>query len=258
VASLTHAGLTFNAPLSDQRADDLVRRLRIPADATVVDLGCGWGELLLRILAAGPAARGVGVDSAGPALDRGRMLARERGLADRVTFVQHEATTWHEPADIVVCVAASHAMGGTLAALTRCRRLVRPHGRVLIGEGFWSAPPSPEARKTFGDLPELPALVDLAVSAGLRPVYVGASTQDEWDAFESDWRAGLELAEEPEARALAAERREEYLRGYRGVLGFAWLVLAPEPGALVSERSERTRRQSACAHDGAERSEVTA
>jgi hypothetical protein len=26
---------------------------------------------------------------------------------------------------------------------------------------------------------------------------------------------------------VAAARRDEYLRGYRGVLGFGWLVLAP-------------------------------
>ena len=51
---LAHAGLTFNAPLSEERANALVAALPISPGHHVLDLGCGWGELLLRILAAHP------------------------------------------------------------------------------------------------------------------------------------------------------------------------------------------------------------
>ena len=51
---LAHAGLTFNAPLSEERASALVSALPISPGHHVLDLGCGWGELLLRILAAHP------------------------------------------------------------------------------------------------------------------------------------------------------------------------------------------------------------
>ena len=59
---LAHGGLTFNAPLSEGRASALVAALPISPGHHVLDLGCGWGELLLRILAAHTATTGTGVD----------------------------------------------------------------------------------------------------------------------------------------------------------------------------------------------------
>ena len=53
------------------------------------------------------------------------------------------------------------------------------------------------------------------------------STLAEWDAFEAGWRAGLEASGDAEAVAFAAQRRREYEDGYRGAIGFSWLVLAP-------------------------------
>jgi len=44
--------LTFRGPLSEARAGALVRRLALAEPGTVLDLGCGWGELMLRVLAA--------------------------------------------------------------------------------------------------------------------------------------------------------------------------------------------------------------
>jgi cyclopropane fatty-acyl-phospholipid synthase-like methyltransferase len=49
-------------PLSEARASRLVGRLARTAPATVLDIGCGWGELMLRILEAVPAATGTGID----------------------------------------------------------------------------------------------------------------------------------------------------------------------------------------------------
>lgn len=51
-----YRALDFNSPLSDERADRLIRTLAPLAGLRVVDLGCGWAELLLRALAAEPAA----------------------------------------------------------------------------------------------------------------------------------------------------------------------------------------------------------
>ena len=61
----------FNAPLGEPRAAELVGWLASVEPATVLDLGCGTGELLLRTVAA-TAAAGTGVDVDAAALELGR------------------------------------------------------------------------------------------------------------------------------------------------------------------------------------------
>ncbi|GGB85683.1 hypothetical protein N798_17335 [Knoellia flava TL1] len=63
--------LTFNAPLSDARADALASRLAARSPSDVLDLGCGWGELLVRVVDRAPGAQGLGVDTDERHLDRG-------------------------------------------------------------------------------------------------------------------------------------------------------------------------------------------
>ena len=224
---LAHAGLTFNAPLSEERADALVAALPISPGHHVLDLGCGWGELLLRILAAHPATTGTGVDTGKEALDRGVLAAAGRGLSSRVEFVEAPAETFVDLADVVVCVASSHAFGGHVPALEALRQSITPGGRVLYGDGFWATPPSPAALASIGELRRLDELHGAARAAGFRIERDEVSTLAEWDAFEAGWRAGLEASSDPEAVAFAAERRREYEDGYRGAIGFGWLVLAP-------------------------------
>jgi DNA-binding SARP family transcriptional activator len=233
-----HADLDFDSPLSDARAARIIRTLQPLHGARVVDVGCGWAELLLRIVAAEPSATAIGIDTDEAAIARGRANAAGRGLGRRVELHVADAKRWGtRGADVAICVGASHAWGGTAAALDALRETVRPGGRVLLGEGFWQRTPTGAALAALGGDPDnfrsLPQLVDLAVAHGLRPLDVAQASIDEWDAFESGHALGRErwlLAnpDDPEAgriRAEADEQRERWLHGYRGVLGFAYLTL---------------------------------
>lgn len=227
VRRLAHAGLTFNAPLSEERAASLVAALPISPGHHLLDLGCGWGELLLRILAAHPATTGTGVDTARDALDRGVRLAAQRGLYGRVEFIEADAATFVAQADIVLSVASSHMFGGAAEALDTLRECVTPGGRVLFGDPFWATTPTTAALAAIGELPGPDDLRAAAVAAGFRIELDDASTLREWDAFETAWRGGLESSADPEVVAYATRRRHEYEEGYRGAIGFAWLVLTP-------------------------------
>ncbi|MDG4825536.1 class I SAM-dependent methyltransferase [Asanoa sp. WMMD1127] len=231
--------LDFNGPLSGARADRLAAELARGRPATVVDLGCGWGELLLRVLAAAPDARGVGVDSHGPDVVRARANAAERGLAERVTFVDGPAAAHQERSDVVLNVGAYHALGDVDGALRALRELVAPGGRLLFGAEFWEHPPPPErlARMwpgaTAADCDDLPGLVDRAIAAGFRPLRIETVTADEWAEFESGLAADgeewlLAHPDDPAAAELRARldsQRDTWLRGHRGLLGFAYLTL---------------------------------
>ena len=224
---LARAGLTFDAPLSEERAAGLVRRLAVAPGGHVLDLACGWAELLLRLVLAHPATTGTGVDSDRAALDRGRSRAARLGLLDRVDLVEGDATTFADRGDVVVCVGAAQAWGGAGPALAALREHLQPGGLLLFADGFWAAEPAAAVRERFGDLPAgLAGAAALAAAAGYGVLAADASTPGEWDAFEAARRAGLVRSGLPAALELAEERRRAYEEGYRGSLGYAWLVLA--------------------------------
>jgi SAM-dependent methyltransferase len=228
LAAARYSRLRWNTPLSDEHAG-LLLDLLAPG-GHVVDLGCGWGELLLRAVARG--GTGTGVDTDPEALDRGRRAAAQRGLP--AEFVEGPAAGWRGTADRALCVGSSHVFGGTREMLAQLAEIV-PRGRVLVGDGCWPAPPTEAAHAVFGDdvLP-LADLVTACADAGWQVLHLSTADQREWDDFESGHRAGqrewlLDNAEDPRAaevreRHLARER--EYLTAYRGVLGLAYLVLA--------------------------------
>jgi cyclopropane fatty-acyl-phospholipid synthase-like methyltransferase len=238
----------FHGPLSQARAAQLTERLTRNNPGTVLDIGCGWGELMLRILAAAPDAIGVGIDIDDDDLARGRDGARARGLDARVTFARESGVgTARGPADLVLCLGASQALsevqppGHIAAALAVLRRLVTPGGRVLLGEGFWQHPPTAAELAamwpgmTAGELLDLADTADLAVAAGFRPAWIETASEQEWEEFESGYQADEEewLATHPdhpeaaEIRQRVEEHRSYWLRGYRGLLGFAYLTLVP-------------------------------
>ncbi|WP_189210160.1 SAM-dependent methyltransferase [Actinokineospora fastidiosa] len=227
--------LDFNGPLSSARADQLLTTLGPLEGRRVVDLGCGWGELLLRAVARGAVGHGVDLDAA--AIEHGRATAEARGLA--VTLEVGDAGAWTGSADVVIVNGATHVWGGdpvdhTANALRAVHELLRPGGRLLLGEGFWQVPPSaerlavmPMVREEYRSMAEL---VDLALDHGYQLLHLSQATLDEWDDFESRHALGRQrwLQANPDATdvaARAAAHRTAWLRGWREVLGMAYLTL---------------------------------
>ena len=239
--------LTFMTPLSEERAARLVRFLARDLRGTVVDIGCGWAELLLRVVAAAPGARGAGVDSDAASIAHGRLLARRRDLTGRVDLRCADASAFDEPVAAAICIGASQVWGPPVsaglpldyaAALTALRALVPRGGRVVYGEAIWSRPPTEAAAAPLaGRLDEFVALaelVELAVAHGFAPLAVHEAGLDEWDEFETGFTAryahwlaahGPDHPDADEVRDRAARQRTGYFGGYRGVLGLAYLGL---------------------------------
>ena len=146
-----HLDLTFMTPLSEERASRLVAFLADGNPGTVLDIGCGWAELLLRVLERAPDAIGEGVDLDAVAIARGQTLADARGLTDRVDLRVSDARDLQGGWDRVICIGASQVWGPPVeelqplpyaAALAALRSLVPRGGRVIYGDGIWSRPPT--------------------------------------------------------------------------------------------------------------------
>lgn len=241
--------LEFLSPLSSDRADRLAQFMGRYAHGTVVDVGCGWASLLLRVLAASGQVRGIGIDLDRDALDHARNVAVGRGVGDRLELVAGKAMeSLPARAHGAVCIGASHAWWTAepsepqsldyLAALSGLRQLVEPGSPVVYGEGIWSSAPTEAAIKPLGgrldEFVFLPELIELARDAGFVVMHVHEASLDEWDAFESGFTAGYadwlieNEADHPSYEAVQSRlsaQQEGYYRGYRGVLGFAYLCL---------------------------------
>ena len=224
--------MRWNTPLSQDHAALLLERLSVAPADTVADLGCGWGELLLRAVApAGATGTGVDVDADG--LARGRGLAAARGLDARVTFVEAEAADWDQPADRLLCIGSSHVLGGTGPALARLAELTLPGGRLLYGDAGWTDPPTAAAVAMFEEVPSLAELLEHVHATGWRVLHLSTADQREWDDFESTWRAARQEwllghgddDRAPEVRSRLDAQLDAYVHTYRGVLGFCYLVL---------------------------------
>lgn len=143
-------------------AVDLLARIGAEAPATVVDLGCGTGNLAPLLLARWPAAQLTGVDGSP------EMLARARAENPRAVFVQADIGRWRPPApvDVLYSNAALHwidrherliprlleeavAPGGTLA-IQMPRNFAAPsHASIVetIEQGPWRAKLEPHLRR---------------------------------------------------------------------------------------------------------------
>ncbi|MCF3166634.1 class I SAM-dependent methyltransferase [Streptomyces violaceoruber] len=248
-ALLSAAGndrLTWNTPLSEEHAARLVAACAPAPGSRIADLGCGWGELLTRLVEAAPGSAGDGIETDPAAVARGRRLAEERGLAERVRFHETPAAEWAEGGyDLAVSIGSSHAWPGATArestghALAALATAVRPGGRVLFGEGIWQQEPTPAALAGLGaepgDYGSLLELIRLAESHGLRALQVTVADQREWDLFESEGPIGrgqrwaLEHPGHPLHAEVTAEvdaRRTGYYGGYRSSFTLAYLVLS--------------------------------
>jgi hypothetical protein len=240
--------LTFMAPLSDERASTLCGFVARNARGIVVDVGCGWAELLIRVLELERTVNGLGIDLNADSVAHGQTLAQKRGVADRLSLIAGDVKN-HLPTSAggVLCVGASQIWGPPVeakqpldyrSALRALRALLEPGSPAIYGEAIWTAAPTPAAIEPLAGRADefvfLPELLDIARDCGFAVIRAHQATLDEWDAFESGYSArnARWLAEHPgdhadkaSVRARMLAQSNAYFRGYRGVLGMAYLEL---------------------------------
>lgn len=232
---LAHRELAFMNPMSEAATDAAIAALDLPDGARVVETGCGSAELLLRVLETFPGATGVGVDPDRDAMQAGREEAARRvpGREPELIAATAEAAGLVPGTfDLVVNVAASHAHGGFPVALGELRGLARVGGQVLLGEGYWAAPPSAEFLEALGGATadELPlgvaALEDAVRAAGFELEASSTASLADVAAYEEALARAAERLDGGDAAAYARRIRERRaLAGGETTCGFALLAL---------------------------------
>lgn len=99
----------------------------------VVDLGCGPGDIAIRLARALPKLRITGVDAAAPMIDIGREAVQAAGLSDRITFrCERFQNSVVEPADAVISNSLLHHVPNPLQFWYAIKKLAKPGGLVLV------------------------------------------------------------------------------------------------------------------------------
>jgi SAM-dependent methyltransferase len=112
---------------------------RLEAGASVADLGCGQGAVLLALARAFPRSRFAGFDADGASVDAARRAAREAGLEGSVRFdAVSAAAIPGQGYDLVMCVESLHEMGDPPGVARRVRAALAAEGVWLIVEPFAS------------------------------------------------------------------------------------------------------------------------
>lgn len=243
--------MVFNSPISSDKADRLIQLLDISNDDHALDVGCGSGEFLIRLIEA-TAAHGLGIDINPELISAARQKASSRIPAASYEF--RVADIKKEPLqdgsfDVAICLGSTHALGTGEAAypntLRRLLQLVRPGGRLLIGEGYWKQAPAAAYLQLIGDpvgiYHDHMTNVLFAEEQGLITLYAAVSNEDEWDEFE--WSHRLRIEREAtlhpndplvrEKLQRSREWRDGYLRWGRSTMGFGFYLFLKPVGAAT-------------------------
>ena len=222
-------------PTSREKLVLLGLRLDLGSRSRVLDIASGrGGPALVLAETFGCSIRGVEIspDFHAVAVER----ADAAGLAERLTFELGDgaaATLEPEAYDAALCLGASFVYGSLADTVEALSPAVRPGGHVVVGEPYWRRLPLPD---DYEDRREpwttLEGTVTVFETSGLRVVSVIASSEDDWDQYETlHWQAVESwLAANPEdpdvveIRDRHERHKSTYLRHGRELVGWAIFV----------------------------------
>ncbi|MGA8746238.1 MAG: cyclopropane-fatty-acyl-phospholipid synthase family protein [Solirubrobacterales bacterium] len=230
----------------ERKLETICRKLRLAAGERLLDVGCGWGSLVIHA-ALHHGARAVGVTLSEPQAELARRRIREAGVGHRCEVrVQDYREVDDGPYDKVASVGMYEHVGAAQLNryMRRLRELARPGG-LILNHGIVRLAPGPRRKDTFiwryvfpdGELHPVGRVVDSMEHAGLE-LRDCESLREHYALTLHRWVENL-AANRDAAIAEAGEERERIWRLYmtgsalafdRGDISVQQL-LAAAPGA---------------------------
>ena len=185
--------------LSMERLEATVRRAGLKPGAAVMDIGCAYGEVSIRLARAFDArVTAVELDPVMAEGAEARIMAA--GLSDRITLRRETsaaALAALRPFDLIVAIGSTEPAGKGLrepaAVFAALAEHLTPGGALLWGDLFWKdEPPAPlrQLVETGGYYVSHDEWQAAAREAGLTVVSAEISDEAEWAAY----RTGMETA----------------------------------------------------------------
>ena len=228
-------------PFTEEQLMLLGQLCRIEPGARQLDLCCGKGEMLSR-WAQAFGLTGTGVDISSVFLKAARERAQELNVADKIEFVQANASTYEYERgvyDIVSCIGATWIGGGLAGTIELMRPALKERDSLmLVGEPYWVDDPPQAAYDAMGDgertlFATLPGTLERFEASGFELIEMVLANGDGWDRYAapqwrsvSDWlRAHPDDAQADTIRNMHEQSRRDHLAYARRYLGWGVFVL---------------------------------
>jgi 2-polyprenyl-3-methyl-5-hydroxy-6-metoxy-1,4-benzoquinol methylase len=117
----------------------------------ILDVGCGPGDIPVRLARALPRCRITGIDASEPMIGLAGVAVKQAGLVDRIAFrcERFQVVSLAEPADAAVSNSLVHHLPNPLQLWYWLRQVVKPGSPVLVMDLL--RPNSPEEAQAIVD-----------------------------------------------------------------------------------------------------------
>ncbi|MDP8255660.1 MAG: class I SAM-dependent methyltransferase [Candidatus Alcyoniella australis] len=126
----------------------LIDKFPLFQNGRVVDLGCGPADVLIRLCAALPAVRALGVDGSQAMIELAQRAVAKAELQDRIELICADAlglSELHGKLDAVLSNSLLHHLPDPIAFWRQCSNLARPQAPLLVMDLI--RPQSPDAAR---------------------------------------------------------------------------------------------------------------
>ena len=103
-------------------------------DGLVIDMGCGPGDIPIRLARSHPTCRVIGIDASAPMIARAEQAVQKANLQDRVSFLCHRVQNLNLPQlpDALISNSLLHHMPNPLRFWYSVKMLVKVGSPVLV------------------------------------------------------------------------------------------------------------------------------
>src|SRR6267143_2521427 len=241
---IIHQRHSLMNPVDATKLERLYDLLELKPSASVIDIGCGKGEMLIR-LAEKYDINGLGIDKSPYCIREAEKRKHQRVPQADVRFLEmdgaHYKSETVESSDLAMCIGAIWIYGGYRNTVRALGGMTRSSGFVMVGEPFWRTSPRQEYLRSEGLLADSfdthHGNVTTGESEGLKLVFTLVSSKEDWDRSEGlHWSAAAEYAlahpkdiDLEELLTRDSKQRQSYLRWGREILGWAIYLFRKMP-----------------------------
>ena len=226
-------------PMSKDKIDIFFSLLNLKQGSKILDIGCGKGELLIR-LAELFSISGTGVDIS-PYFIKDCKERKSKRIPDSdIKFFEMDGSKYkskeNELFDLTMCIGASFVYNGFIGTVKALKKITKPNGLIIIGEPYWIKEPAGKYLEISGikkeDYNSHFKNIDAGQEEGLDCIYTLVSNHDDWDHYETlQWWAAYDYVtanpDDPDNSELMERIKKaqmEYLLYGRDTLGWAIYV----------------------------------